>query len=224
LADVARGGTVPETFAEVPDLIPALLESVLRDAPTEAHVLGLATCARAWLTTEDLLRETVGGAAPEVWAWLRRRPFVAIRPGGLTPHDLTRDVLEAEFEHRFPGRYRSMHRTIHDHVIAGIRGTAGLDRQLLAQHVAYLHRHGPLAPVYKVLRAHGRASVAPAAPGECAALVSLVERGESAVAADLAERWFADQPDHLNVVRAEEGIVAFAYHIFSPSGSMLEDQ
>jgi hypothetical protein len=224
LADVARCGTVPETFAEVPDLIPALLESVLRDAPTEAHVLGLATCARAWLTTEDLLRETVGGAAPQVWAWLRRRPFVAIRPGGLTPHDLTRDVLEAEFEHRFPGRYRSMHRIIHDHVIAGIRGTAGLDRQLLAQHLAYLHRHGPLAPVYRILRTHGAASVVPARPGECAALVSLIERGESAVAADLAERWFADQPDHLDVVRAEEGIVAFAYHIFSPSGSMLEDQ
>jgi hypothetical protein len=117
-----------------------------------------------------------------------------------------------------------MHRIIHDHVISGIRGTAGLDRQLLAQHLAYLHRHGPLAPVYKILRTHGAASVVPARPGECAALVSLIEQGEGAVTADLAERWFADQPDHLDVVRAEEGIVAFAYHIFSPSGSMLEDQ
>ncbi|MBO3753162.1 ATP-binding protein, partial [Streptosporangiaceae bacterium NEAU-GS5] len=68
LADLADGGTVPATLAEVPDLISALLESLLRDAPTEAHVLGLATCARAWLTTEDLLRETVGEAAPQVWA------------------------------------------------------------------------------------------------------------------------------------------------------------
>jgi hypothetical protein len=224
LADIARAGTVPETLAEVPDLISALLESVLRDAPSEAHVLGLATCARAWLTTEDLLRETVGDAAPEVWAWLRRRPFVTTRPGGLTPHDLTRDVLEAEFEHRFPGRYRSLHRTVHDHVIAGIRTTSGLERQLLAQHLAYLHRHGPLAPVYKMLRAHGAASVGPAGPGEYAVLVPLIEQGDSAVAAELAEQWFTDQPDHLDVVRAEEGIVGFAHHLFCPSGSTLEDR
>src|SRR6185437_9774522 len=184
LADVARGGTVPESLAELPDLISALLESLLRDAPTEAHVLGLATCARAWLTTEDLLRETVGDAAPGVWAWLRRRPFVATRPGGLTPHDLTRDVLEAEFERRFPGRYRSLHRIIHDHVIAGVRATRGLERQLLAQHLAYLHRHGPLAPVYRALRGEGSASVVPARPGERGVLASWVASGEGAAAAN----------------------------------------
>ena len=88
----------------MPELITALVESVVREAPSEAHMAGLATCAIAWLTTEDLLRATVGDAAPAVWAWLLRRPFITCRPGGLTPHDLTREVLGAEFERRAPQR------------------------------------------------------------------------------------------------------------------------
>ena len=60
LADAALTGTVPRSLADAPDLISALLESLVRDAPSDAHMIGLATCAKAWLTTEDLLRRTVG--------------------------------------------------------------------------------------------------------------------------------------------------------------------
>src|SRR5690348_7801662 len=100
LADIAVTGTVPDRLAEVPDLVATLLESLLRDAPADAHMTGLAACAMAWLTTEDLLRQVVGAAAGEVWAWLERRPFVIRGPNGLFPHDLARDVLDAEFERR----------------------------------------------------------------------------------------------------------------------------
>jgi len=208
----------------VPDLISALVESLLRGAPSEAHMTGLATCARAWLTTEDLLRKTVGADAPEVWAWLRCRPFVHCRPGGLTPHDLTREVLEAEFERRSPDRYRALHRIIHDHVVAGIRATTGLDRQLLAQQLAYLHRRSPLTESYFALRRHGSAAVVPARPEEYGPIVSLIERSEGRLSAALAERWFADEPDGLNVVRTDEGVVAFAYRVFCPCGSTMEEQ
>ncbi|MFI5895930.1 ATP-binding protein [Actinoplanes sp. NPDC051513] len=224
LADVACGGAVPESLAEVPDLISVLLESLLRDAPSEAHMTGLATCARAWLTTEDLLRKTVGADAPEVWGWLRRRPFVHCRPGGLTPHDLTREVLEAEFERRSPDRYRSLHRIIHDHVVAGIRATTGLDRQLLAQQLAYLHRRSPLTEAYFTLRSQGTAAVVPARPEEYAPILALIERSEGPVSAALAEGWFADEPDYMNVVRTEEGVVGYAYGVFCPCGSPMEDR
>ncbi|WP_238161603.1 hypothetical protein [Micromonospora endolithica] len=208
----------------MPDLINVLLESLLRDAPSEAHTAGLATCAMAWLTTEDLLRETVGDAAPDVWAWLRRRPFIVSRPTGLSPHDLTREVLDAEFERRFPARYRSLHRTIHDHVLAGIRATGGTDRQLLAQHLAYLHLRSPLTAAYHSLRAQGSAAVTPARPEEHGQLVSMVERAFDGASAQLAERWFAEAPEHLNVARTEEGVAGLVYHVFCPSGSALEQQ
>jgi hypothetical protein len=224
LADSAQGGNVPDSLADVPDLISVLLESLLRDAPSEAHMAGLATAARAWLTTEDLLRKTVGTDAAEVWGWLRRRPFVVCRRGGLTPHDVTRDVLEAEFERRSPERYRALHRIIHDHVVAGIRTTTGLDRQLLAQQLAYLHRRSPLTAAYYALRAQGSAAVVPARPDEYEQVVSIIERGEGRASAAIAERWFTDQPDRTSVVRTEDGIAGFAYHIFCPTGSAMEDQ
>jgi RecA/RadA recombinase len=224
LADAAQGGTVPDSLADVPDLISVLLESLLRDAPSEAHMVGLATAAQAWLTTEDLLRKTVGPDAAQVWGWLRHRPFVVCRRGGLTPHDVTRDVLEAEFERRSPDRYRALHRIIHDHVVAGIRATTGLDRQLLAQQLAYLHRRSPLTAVYYALRAQGSAAVVPARPDEYEQLVSIIERGGGSASAAIAERWFADQPDRTSVVRTEDGIAGFAYHIFCPTGSAMEDR
>ena len=73
LGDVAVTGTVPDTLADVPELVSELLESLLRGAPTESHVTGLATCAKAWLTTEDLLRDIVGADAPAVGPWRYER-------------------------------------------------------------------------------------------------------------------------------------------------------
>ena len=85
LADLAASGEVPGALADAPDLISALLESFLRDVPSEAHLIGLATCATAWLTTEDLLRGLVGADAPAVWQWLARRPFVTAGRAGCSP-------------------------------------------------------------------------------------------------------------------------------------------
>src|SRR5829696_8854594 len=175
LADAAVTSTVPDSLAEVPDLVSALLESLLRGAPTDAHVTGLVACAIAWLTTEELLREVVGADAPAVWAWLEQRPFVAGGPHGLLPHDLARDVLDAEFERRSPERYRALHRVVHDHVVAGLRAATGPDRQLLAQHLLYLHRKSPLTAVFYALRAQGSAAVVPARRQEHDQVLSIVE-------------------------------------------------
>jgi hypothetical protein len=224
LADAALTGSVPEELAEVPDLVSALVESVLDDAPSEAHMVGLATCAKAWLTTEDLLRATVGSDAPAVFAWLQRRPFVVSRPRGLTPHDLTRDVLDAEFERRSPDRYRALHRVIHDHVVAGIRAATGPEQQLVVQHLLHLHRHGPFAAVFYALRAQGSAAVVAARRDEYARLVSIIERGHGDINAAFAERWLAEQPEHVWVVRTDDGPAAFVHYLFCPTGSMLEDR
>jgi hypothetical protein len=80
---------------------------VVSDIPTAAHALGLATSAKAWVITEDLLHRTVGAEAPVVWEWVERRPFMARARRGLVLHDLARGVLEAEFKGRSPERYRS---------------------------------------------------------------------------------------------------------------------
>jgi hypothetical protein len=224
LADIAVTGTVPDRLAEVPDLVSALLESLLRGAPADAHMTGLAACAMAWLTTEDLLRRVVGTAAGEVWAWLERRPFVIRGPNGLFPHDLARDVLDAEFERRWPERYRALHRVVHDHVIVSLRSASGPDRQMLAQHLLYLHRRSPLTEVIGSLRAQGSAAVVPARREDHEPALSLIEHFEGPRSARLAERWFAEQPEGLNVVRDGQGLASFVFHVMHPTGSPLEDR
>jgi hypothetical protein len=224
LADAARTGVVPTSLADVPALVSALLDSLLRGAPTQAHVEGLAVCTKAWLTTEDLLRDVVGDEAPAVWAWLERRPFIVSGPRGLTPHDLARDVLDTEFERRSPERYRSLHRIVHDHAVSALRHATGTDRPVRAQQLMYLHRRAPFTAAINVLRTQGSTAVVPARPGETAEVLSLIERFEGPASARLAEAWLSHQPGGLSVVRTEEGVRGYAYHIFSPTGSTLEER
>lgn len=148
LADLAATGEVPDSLADAPDLISALLESLLRDVPSEAHLTGLATCVIAWLTTEDLLTRLGGEAGPAVWQWLARRPFLTSGPRGLSIHDLARDVLDAEFERRAPERYHAYHRVVHAYTIAGLRAATGLDRQLHALRLLFLLRYSPFTDTF----------------------------------------------------------------------------
>jgi hypothetical protein len=114
-------------------------------------------------------------------------------------------VLDAEFERRSPERYRSLHRVVHDHVVAGLRAATGLDRQLLGQHLLYLHRRSPLTRAFYALRAQGSAAVVPARRDEHAQVLSILEGFEGAATARLAEAWLAEQPDTLSVVRDRQG-------------------
>ncbi|MEV6303466.1 ATP-binding protein [Actinoplanes sp. NPDC051861] len=225
LADAtANNGAVPRTLAEAPDLISALIASLVQEAPSDAHLAGLGTCAKVLLTTEDLLRRTVGDDAPRVWEWLRDRPFITVRPHGLTPHDLTRTVLDAEFERRFPDRYRELHRVIHDYVVTGLHNSAGTHRQLLAQQLAQLHRQGPFSTQFRAVAADGNTAVVPARPEELADAVELIGRHVGARSAELARGWFAERPAGGSVVRAEGGIGGFCYHVLGPAGSTMENQ
>ena len=224
LADIAATGQVPDTLADAPDLISALLESFLRDAPSEAHLTGLATCAIAWLTTEDLLRQLMGADAPTVWQWLTRRPFVTTSPRGLSAHDLARDVLDAEFERRSPERYRSYRRIIHAHAVAALRAATGPDRQTHAQQLHFLLRNSPLTTAISALRAQGSAAVVPARPDDLDQVCSIIERFEGPASSHLARAWLSEQPEHLSVVRTSDGVAGFTHHLLCPSGSALEDR
>ena len=170
------------------------------------------------------VRDLVGEDAPEVWAWLRRRPFMACGPRGLWPHDLVRDVLDAEFERRSPERYRALHRVVHDHVVAGLRATTGLDRQLLAQHLLFLHRRSPLTGMFFALRGQGSAAVVPGRTDEHAEVVTLAHSVYGPTGADLLEGWLDDQPQWLRVVRTPEGVGGFGLLVMHPTGSPMENR
>ena len=223
LADLAATGAVPGTLADAPDLISTLLESFLRDVPSEAHLTGLAACAIAWLTTEDLLAELVGADAPAVWQWLVQRPFLSVGSHGLAAHDLARDVLDAEFQRRSPERYRAYGRIIYAHAVAGLRAATGPDRWRHARPLLFMLRNNPMAGPISELRARG-SEVVLGRPEEHDAVCAIIERFEGPANAKLARDWLGEQPDLLSVVRTSSGVGGFVYPVMCPSGSMLEDR
>ncbi|WP_448627279.1 AAA family ATPase [Geodermatophilus sp. URMC 64] len=224
LADAVAEGPLPSELAAAPDLVSALLEGVVSQVPGEAHAMGLATCTVAWSTTEDLLAQTVGDAAPEVWDWLARQPYVSRGPRGLILHDLARDVLTAELDRRSPERQRRLHRIVHDRVVGEIRAASGPERQHAAQQLLFLHRHSPLTGVLWTLRSRGSAAVAPGTPEDHPQVIALVERFLGRDNADLARRWLAEVPDCLQVVRQDGDVAGYAIGLLHPTGSALERQ
>jgi hypothetical protein len=224
LADAAAGGTLPHELADAPDLVSTLLEGVVPSVPGEAYATGLATCTVAWATTEDLLAEAVGSAAPAVWDWLARQPYVTCGPRGLVLHDLARDVLTAELERRSPDRMRRLHRLVHDRVVTEVRTGTGPDREHAAQQLLYLHRHSPLTSAIWIVRSRGSAAVHPATPEDIAQVVALTERISGPADADLTRRWLAEAPDAARVVRQGGRVAAFAVGLLLPTGSPLQWQ
>jgi hypothetical protein len=109
-------------------------------------------------------------------------------------------------------------------VVAALRSAAGPDRQMLAQHLLYLHRGSPFNEVIGSLRAQGSAAVVPARREDHEPALALIEHFEGPRSARLAERWFAEQPEGLNVVRDDQGLASFVFHVMHPTGSPMEDR
>jgi hypothetical protein len=210
LADAAQGGSVPEGLAEVPDLVAALVPILVRDVPDEASARGLLTCAHAWVTTEDLLRDVVGpDDAARVWAWLGSLSVVVRSSDGLHPHDLAREVLDAEHEVRAPEQYRQLHQTIREHVVERLRRATGSERHRCAQALFHLHRKGPLLGAAADLRRAGGVA-RPGGPADTPAVLDMVRAVEGDLAAKLAGEWLVRQPDGLVVVEGPDGPMGYA--------------
>ncbi len=224
LADAAAAGRdVPEDIADAPDLVQTLVTQVIGEVPSEAHATGLAVCAHAWQTTEDLLRRAVGDAAPDVWAWLDSQAFVTRGTEGLYPHDLVRDALDADLQRRSPDGYLRIHRIVHEHVISRLRHPDTVDRQLWAHHKLWLHRRSPLSAAYCMMRDHGPATVVGGELADHPAVLELIERFEGQESAVIAERWLAAQPENLSVVRSPTGLASFMIQVVYPTDPSLCD-
>ncbi len=224
LAEATKtAGAPPGDLADVPDLVATLATRVIGSVPSAAHATGLAVCAHAWLTTEDLLRRIVGDDAPSVWAWLESRPFVARAPHGLHPHALVRDALEADLIRRSPETYRRVHRAVHGHVASGLRRADGFDRQLLLDQNLWLHRHSPLSALYLMMRDHGPTTLVPGEETDHPAVLAIIEQSDTTAEVARAARWLAEKPENLRVVRVDGEVAAFAYNVLWPADAELCD-
>jgi hypothetical protein len=180
--------------------------------PGERHRQALEACAHVRVTTEALLAAALeDGGAHELFGWLRRLSFVEEGPEGLFPHDLARDVLDADLRWRNPESYLELHRRVRRFIVDHLRQAHGLDRQRAFFDLLYLHRNNPIMRASTDWGSLGTAYAEPAGAGDREAVLALVHRHEGEASARIAAHWWERQPEAFAVFRSTDGeLVGFA--------------
>jgi hypothetical protein len=204
LADVVvRGGEA--TLDPAPNLVGTLVRRFVDVVPVGRRRGALEVCALARVTTEALLRDALAlEDAHELFAWLRDLSFVEAGPDGLLPHDLARDVLDADLRWRDADGYKHLFRRVRGHVYAAVKSSRGREQQRSVFDLKFLFRNlrSVLSPVdWDVWGLH---YPEPAGPGDRGSILELVAAAEGQASAAIAERWLHLQSQGFVVVRGED--------------------
>ncbi len=201
-----QGADVDFRPEAAPDIVRALLEEFVQQAPSPAHRAALEACAMVRLTTESLLATLL--AQPDVhdlFTWLRGLSFIESDPRGLFPHDLAREALAADVKWRNPDMYAELHRRARSYYMPRVQRGAGQEqRRLLADYI-YLHRDNPSIRPYFQWQEAGAMFTDGLRPGDLEELSDVVERHEGPESAALAAHWISRQPEGVTVLRGAGG-------------------
>ncbi|HEX6418476.1 MAG TPA: hypothetical protein VFZ77_08260 [Acidimicrobiales bacterium] len=206
LADVAVRGGEPALDPLAPDVIGELVRRFVDIVPAGPRRRALEVCALARVTTEALLRDTLGlDDAREAFDWLRGLSFVEAGRDGLVPHELARDVLVADLRWRDPEGHKDAFRRVRSHIFAALRTTAGAQQRRAAFDLKFLFRTVPsvLSPID--WDSWGLYHPEPARPGDHPGILAMLAAAEGDASAALAARWLEAQPGGFLVVRGADG-------------------
>jgi hypothetical protein len=204
-------------------VVRALLERFVQGLPGPRHREALEACAHVRVTTETLLAAALGdGDAHELFGWLRRLSFVEEGRHGLFPHDLAREVLDADLRWRNPEGYLELHRRVRRFIVGHLRQARGRERQQAFFDLLYLHRHNPIMRAAFDWATLGTAYVEPATPDDREAVLGMVRRHEGEDSARIAEHWWRRQPEAFATFRTDGGelvgfIAGLALHRADPA-------
>ncbi|GIJ45384.1 hypothetical protein Val02_22700 [Virgisporangium aliadipatigenens] len=206
LSDAVRRGVTPRTLADLPDVVGALIANLVDEAPSPRHRAALEVCAHVPATTEDLLRDMIGGDVGEVFAWLRGRPFVDECPYGLYPHDVVRAALDADLRWRDPARYSDMLRrkltVFLDRVLATPHEQTRLD---LLAHTVVLNASRSHIAALSELPPSLRAYADGLREGDRASILEMTAAWQGAAQADLVAHWLDRRPEAFRAFRGATG-------------------
>ncbi len=203
LAD--RGRTISPDLAGAPDLVAGLLARLVDDIPDGAHRQALEIASLARVTTQSLLRAALGADAESVHAWLEDQPHIDRVDDGVCPHDLVRDLLEADLRRRDPDRYAAANRSIRAFLLDPDRLQRAPDRCI--KDFIYLHRSSSLLSGYWDWATFDSAEATPMRRGDEDALVAVVTGHDGPAAGECMRYWLRRQPEAFTVVRSSAGAI-----------------
>ncbi|HEU4545870.1 MAG TPA: AAA family ATPase, partial [Microlunatus sp.] len=127
---LARDPDVARTAVPT-DLVGGLLERLVTGVPSTAHRRALEVSAVARTTSEGLLRAVLGdsGDPHALFDWLAGLSVTEVRSDGVLPHDLVRDLLDADLRWRDPDGYRQVFRAVRSHALERVRRHEGRQQQ-----------------------------------------------------------------------------------------------
>lgn len=188
-----------------PDIVRVLLERFVQQVPSPIHRQALEICAHVRATTEVLLADVLRTEdAPEIFEWLRGLSFIEQGSQGLFPHDLAREVLNADLRWRNPQAYRTMHRQVRKHFDKLMQETQGYTKRLVMTDITYLYRHNPVTKSYYDWDALGKAYTEPATVEDHPIILEMVQHHEGAASAEIARYWLQRQPQAFTIFRSSE--------------------
>jgi len=153
-------------------LVRILLKRFTRNVPGPEHRQTLNLCAHVRMASEALLADALGPeAAHGLFAWLRERSFIEQGPHGLFPHDLARDVLDADLRWRNPQAYQAVHRQARHYYDRLLSQTHGPEQRAISADLIYLNRHNPNTKSFFDYDTLGQAYTEPTATQELAAFI-----------------------------------------------------
>lgn len=143
-------------WAPTHDVVATLLDQLVGDVPSPAHRHALEVCAHTYRSTQEVLRAVLPDEdAAALFSWLRRLPFVESSPLGLYPHDVVREIVEADLRWRDPRGYADLHRRVKAHLTQQIHAAADADVLWAVGSLFYLHRDESRAPAPHAWRGAG---------------------------------------------------------------------
>jgi hypothetical protein len=203
---VGRGGEAT-VDPLTPDLVGALLRRFVDTIPSGPQRRALEVCALARVTTESLLHAALGSEdAHELFRWLLEVSFIESGPDGAFPHDLARDVLDADLRWRDPEAYQHVFRSVAAHVRRRLRSSQGAEQRRTIRDLKFLFRNLPgiLSPVDWAEWGHHDPE--PARADDRLAILESIARAEGEASSAIAERWWERQPEGFFVLRDSGGL------------------
>jgi hypothetical protein len=211
----ADANVEPLGLGAAPDVVAQLVESFVAGVPSPRHRLALEFAAHARLTTAGLLGSVFGGReGADLFSWLRGLSFMEHGSHGLFPHDLARDVIDADLRWRDPTAYRQMHVTVRRHMVKRVMESEGREHERAVADLMFLHRANPGASALFDWKSLGEMYADGLRAGDAEVIVAMVDRHEGAESAAIAQHWLARQPAGFWVFRGRGlGLLGFSGHI-----------